>query len=739
MELIVAEKPKVAHTIAKALGGSSAKQKGKGAVSYYECEVGGKKVVVAPAVGHLFNLAEKKRSRDYPVFNIEWKPSYSISKASAFTKAYVELLNSLGKKANMCTIACDYDIEGSVIGYNVYRFCYGKKPGKRMKFSSLVPEELKEAYENASDGLDLNNAHAGEARHMLDWYYGINLSRALMNALRKAGGFRTMSIGRVQGPALSILSKKEKAIREFVPEDYWEVKIWVKGTEFMHEKERFMDEGEAKKAHSAIGKEAEIKSVEKKERKIWPYPPFDLTSLQVEAHRCFGISPSQTLSLAQSLYENSLISYPRTSSQKLPAKLGLKKIILKLADNPRYKEKAQKLMEKGWGSKPFEGKKSDPAHPAIHPTGLQKPLEGREKKLYDLIVCRFLSVFAPPAKAQGTKVEAESGGEAFKCSGEMIGERNWIDFYPYYKGKERELPSFSEGEKGEVEKKGRVKKQTKAPPRYTPASIISELEKNRLGTKATRSTIVDTLFKRDYVSGKSITVTDFGMKVWNVLGKYSPKILDPELTRKIEEDMDRIVEGKTTEDKVVEEGKKVLVNILDDFKKHESGIGKELLSAMRETEEKENDMGPCPKCKKNNLKVIRLRKGNQFIGCGGYPECRNIYPLPHGAYVTRLKKDCPVCGMASVRVRRGKMGFDMCIDPKCKSKESWGKKGGKKGEAHETKEEGMKKGEAAKADEGKGEEGGEAGRKAKEAERRGEGKEKGGDAKGESSGKDSNK
>jgi len=402
MELIVAEKPKVANTIAKALGGNSAKRKMYGSIGYYECNVDGKEVVIAPAVGHLFNLAEKKKSKDYPVFDIEWKPSYSISKGAAFTKPYVNMLESLGKKADMCTIACDYDLEGSVIGYNVYRFCYGKKPGKRMKFSSLVPGELKEAYENAAPEIDFNNAHAGETRHMIDWFYGINLSRALMSSLKKAGGFRTMSIGRVQGPALNILSTREKLIADFVPEDYWEVRIWLKGIEFMHEKDRFMDEADAKKAHASIQKDATIESVERKKRKIWPYPPFDLTSLQMEAHRCFGISPSQTLALAQTLYENSMISYPRTSSQKLPPKLGLNKIIGKLAKIDEYKERAEKLMKNGW-YRPMQGRKEDPAHPAIHPTGLYKQLGGQEKKLYDLIVCRFLAVFAPPAEAEGYK------------------------------------------------------------------------------------------------------------------------------------------------------------------------------------------------------------------------------------------------------------------------------------------------------------------------------------------------
>lgn len=679
MELIVAEKPKVAHTIASALGGNGVKRKMHGSISYYECTMEGKEIVVAPAVGHLFNLAEKKKTKDYPVFDVEWKPSYTISKSSAFTRGYVELLNALGKKADMCTVACDYDLEGSVIGFNVYRFCYGKREGRRMKFSSLVPGELREAYENASGEIDFNNAYAGETRHILDWYYGINLSRALMNSLRRAGGYRTMSIGRVQGPALNILSIREKAISEFIPQDYWEVKIRLRGTEFLHEKERFFDEEAAGKAHSAIEGEAAISSVEKKGRKIWPYPPFDLTSLQLEAHRCFGISPSHTLSIAQSLYENSLISYPRTSSQKLPPKLGLGKIISRLADISEYKERAKKLIENKW-SRPFQGKKDDPAHPAIHPTGLQRKLEGGEKKIYDLIVCRFLSVFAPPAEAEKTKVAAESGGEKFRASGEVIRERNWIDFYTYYKGKENELPAFEEGKREKVEKKSNEKKQTKAPPRYTPASIISELEKDKLGTKATRSTIIDTLFKRNYVSGKSISVTGFGMNVWEVLGRYSPKILDAQLTRKIEEDMEQIVEGKLNQDEVVEEGKELLSEILQDFKKNEEKVGKELLAAMRETEEKENSLGPCPECG-STLKIIRLRMGRQFIGCSGYPECRKAYPLPTGAYVTILKKECKDCGLPMVRVRRNKMGFEMCIDPKCKSKESWGKPKAPQGEA----------------------------------------------------------
>ncbi len=679
MELIVAEKPKVAYTIAKALGGSSVKKHMFGSISYYEFEVNGKEVAVAPAVGHLYNLAEKTKSNTYPTFDIEWKPSYEISKGAAFTRSYVKTLEMLGKKADMLTVACDYDLEGSVIGYNIYRFCYGKQPGKRMKFSTLVPGELQESYADASPEIDFNNAFAGETRHILDWYYGINLSRALMSALKRAGGFRTMSIGRVQGPALDILSTRELEIKNFIPEDYWEVKIFLKNTEFIHEKERFFVEGEANVAYGKIGSDAHIDSVQVTQRKIWPYPPFDLTSLQLEAHRCFGIAPSQTLQIAQSLYESSLISYPRTSSQKLPPRLGLMRIVEKLKEAPEYKDRAEKILQNGWKS-PFQGKKDDAAHPAIHPTGLHAKLEGSEKKMYDLIVSRFLAVFAPPADAESTQVVAETGGEKFIATGGRIVNPNWIAFYPYYTNRDKEIAKFDQGATEEIEKKGNEKKKTKAPPRYTQASIIAELERAKLGTKATRSVIIDTLFKRNYVGERSIEVTDFGMNVWGVLEKYSPKILDAELTRKIEEDMEEIAAGKLQKEKVVEEGKALLMEILDDFKKNELEIGKGLLAAMKSTDERENDLGPCPDCG-SNLRIIRMKMGKQFIGCSGYPNCKRGFPLPQGAYITILKKKCKDCGMATVKVRRAKTIFEMCIDPKCKSKENWGKKKEEKAKA----------------------------------------------------------
>lgn len=684
--MIVAEKPKVAYTIAKAIGGEMV-QKSHGKVRYYVISRDGKEYAVAPAVGHLFNLAEVKKSHSYPVFDVEWKPSWQISKFSYYTKDYTETLSALGKKADRVTVACDYDIEGSLIGYNVYRFCYGGENGGRMKFSSLVPSELADSFENRAGSIDFNNAFAGEARHIIDWYYGINLSRALMSALKKAGGFRTMSIGRVQGPALDILAKREREIAAFVPQDYWEVRIWLKGTEFLHEAGRFMDEAKADAAYAKLAKgmDAAIENVERKEADVWPYPPFDLTSLQLEAYGAFGFPPALTLALAQTLYEGSLISYPRTSSQKLPAKLGLARIIEKLSANPEYAAHAKTLLEKGW-LRPREGKKDDPAHPAIHPTGMQPgKLGAQEKKLYDLIARRFLSCFAPPARIAATKIKARAAGEGFDAHGSQIVEKGWIEFYPYYKGKEKAVAPFENGERAPIEEKSNDKKKTKPPNRYSPASIISELEKKHLGTKATRAVIVDTLFKRGYAEGRSIQVSPFGMRVWEVLGAYSPKILDEKLTRKLEQDMDAVVAGKLGKEAVIGEGKEILLQILDDFRKNEEKIGKELLASVRQTEA-EGAKAMCPKCGKP-MRIIRMKAGSQFVGCTGYPGCRNAYPLPRTGYATLIEKKCPECGGPMAKIRGKGRAYEMCLVVDCKSKENWGKKKEKEAgeEANEAK------------------------------------------------------
>jgi len=374
--LIITEKPQAANKIAFSLG--KANKYTENRVPFYEVKRDGKNIIVASAVGHLFNLHYSKGQKGWPIFKTEWRPSFN-DKNAAFTKNYYDLLKKLSKRAKSVIVATDFDIEGEVIGWNVLRFLFNKKDAKRMKFSTLTKDELVNAYENSLPTLNWGQAYAGETRHHIDWLYGINLSRALMSAIKRTGSFKILSIGRVQGPTLKIIVDRDKEIKNFKSVPFWQVIALHNGIEFKHPNDIFnkKDLQKFKDIKEAI---AETK---KRREKILPPPPFDLTSLQREAHNHLRLTPSQTLRVAQSLYLDGLISYPRTSSQKIPHQINPKQILSKLKTKyPEVKKAARKY--------PVEGKKTDPAHPSIYPTGDFKSMEEGEKKLYDLIVKRFI-------------------------------------------------------------------------------------------------------------------------------------------------------------------------------------------------------------------------------------------------------------------------------------------------------------------------------------------------------------
>jgi len=414
-ELIISEKPNAAKRIAEALADSKAIKKAEKGVPYYELTHNKKDLVVACAVGHLYTVAEKKKSFTYPSFDLEWKPTSEVSKSAGYSKKYLDVIAKLSKKAGSFTVACDYDVEGEVIGLNCIKYACKQKDAHRMKFSTLTKEDIVEAYDEAAKHIDWGLASAGETRHFLDWMYGINISRALTLAVKSTGAFKILSSGRVQGPALKILYDKEKDILAFKPTPYWQIVLGIekegKKIEAAHEKDKFQVQAEAKKCfENSLWKPATVQNLERKESLQYAPFPFDLGTLQTEAYRLFSISPKNTLAMAQNLYTAGLISYPRTSSQKLPAKLNLKKVLNALATNASYADKVKIVL--GFDKLvPNEGKKEDPAHPAIYPTGLKAgKLEDWEFKIYDLIVKRFLATFGKPAVRESMNLSINVGG-----------------------------------------------------------------------------------------------------------------------------------------------------------------------------------------------------------------------------------------------------------------------------------------------------------------------------------------
>lgn len=678
VELIICEKPSAAAKVAEALADRKPAKKSNKKVPYYELTHEGQEIIVGSAVGHLFGLKQKgKGGWSYPVFDIEWQPTYKVAKGLAYIKDYIDTLVALGKKASAFTLACDYDVEGELIGLNALRFACKQKDAQRMKFSTLTKPDLREAYAAKSKTLDWGQANAGETRHKLDWYYGINLSRALTASIKAAASFKVMSIGRVQGPSLKLIVDRENEISAFKPVPFWQMQLLAeakkKNFEAWHVADKFWKEDDAQIIFKKIKKEkkANVAGVQRLQHKQAAPFPFDLTTLQTEAYAQFGINPKETLALAQNLYLAGVISYPRTSSQQLSPKLGFRTILSHLGRQKDYHSLCDSLL-KMERLEPHNGEKTDPAHPAIYPTGVEpKTLSGREQKVYDLIVKRFLATFGPDATRESMTITLDVKGEHFVAQGKRTLEPGWHVYYrPYVKFKEVELPDVKEGDSVEVQKISLLAKETQPPKRYTQSSIIKELERRNLGTKATRAEIADTLFKRGYAEGKQIKATQLGIQTVATLARYSPKIMDEELTRHFEEDMELIREGKEKGQKVLDEAKEVLLVILADFKKHEKEVGLELLKAVQETREEARTIGPCPVCKQGTLKIIVSRKTKKhFIACDKYPECSTTFPLPQNALVKAAEKACEACAYPLVTIiRKARRPQVLCINPNCPSK-----------------------------------------------------------------------
>jgi len=246
-----------------------------------------------------------------------------------------------------------------------------------------------------------------------------------------------------------------------------------------------------------------------------------------------------------------------------------------------------------------------------------------------------------------------------------------MKIYPA-KLKEQEIPNIE----GDIKiiKVGTEEKETQPPKRYSPASIISELEKRNLGTKATRASIIETLYDRGYIKGKSIEATPLGMSLISTLEKYSPIIIDEELTRNLEKETEMIAEAKTNfeekEKKVVEKAKNTIKKISEYFEKSEKEIGEALVKAnleLRKQEKEENKLNPCPLCKKGNLGITYSRKTKRhFVACDAYPECRNTYSLPPNSLLKKTTKICDKCGFPILMsIKKGRRPWFFCFNREC--------------------------------------------------------------------------
>ncbi len=586
--LVIAEKPRAAEKIALAIGSSPRKLRIWGVPIWiiYRSPIPSlpTPIVVASAAGHLYSLHTDESG--YPVYNCEWVPRYVAEPKATHTKKFLEVLKLLCKKATLYVNACDYDIEGSLIGFLIIKFLGDLTKARRAKFSSLTPAEIRSAFSKLGP-LDYEMAEAGECRHVLDWLWGINVSRALMSIFERYAGKRiVLSAGRVQTPTLIHAAEIDLERKLHVPTPllYPRVRVAIGDATYTldYDDEPFKSKNEAeeflRKARSHAY--AIVIDVQVKVERIRPPPPFNLPDLQSEAARILKLSPYITQKIAEDLYLDALISYPRTNSQKLPPTLDNKAILTKLCSYEPLSNLVKRLLIETKGIlKPHNGVKDDPAHPAIYPTGEipKKPLSSRHRKLYELIVRRYLATFSSDAMLRLVTITFSVAGRKFKLHALSIVKKGWYTYYPYSMPKEKVVPVLNKGMKVPIKRVSIVTKYTKPPTPLSRMHLVKWMEDNGIGTESTRAEIVETLYRRGYIvkRGSRAEVSDLGIAVAIILKKYVPELTSVMLTRRFEELIEAIRNRRISCTTVIENAKEVLSKYLVKLKNSEEIIAKE--------------------------------------------------------------------------------------------------------------------------------------------------------------------
>ena len=683
-KLIIAEKPDAAKRIAAALGQKTVDKPERRGQPLYEIERKGERLKIMAALGHLYTLKQSGRGWDYPTLEMEWVPKHEAQRSAEGNRAFIEKFQELSQGAQSFIVATDFDIEGETIAYCILKYACGDEAlakAQRMKFSTLTDKELIEAYEHLLPQVDFRMAEAGETRHKVDWLFGINLSRALILALKHGTGkYKALSTGRVQGPTLAFIADREIAIRSFVPTPYWRInaktEIEARPYPLEFSKSQIPTRDEAEQiANKCQGREGTITEIKKNLNANWPPYPFDLGTLQTEAYRLFNFTPKKTLSLAERLYLAALISYPRTGSQRIPPSLDSRSILRSLSRIPRYRSLAEELLKKEKLT-PHQGPKDDPAHPPITPTGVLPSPNGlttQEEKIFDLVVRRFMSVYGDQSTNESIKATVVICEEIFHLRGRRIIEKGWLRFYEsYFRSNEIQLPPLKEDQMLQCTECLAEEKHTNPLPRYNPSTLLSLMENQGIGTKATRAEIIDTLNQRGYISGDQICITDLGFAVIDILRKYLPEVLSVKMTRGLEQDMEKIQKGELKQEEVLSGVTSFLRPVLQEFKRTEAIIGKELHNAIQKSVKKSSIIGTCPACKTGELTIIRSRKtGKRFIGCSNYRNgtCSFSAPIPQSGVIQTTEKKCNTCGSPTVVVRfKGKRLWRLCVNTKCESK-----------------------------------------------------------------------
>src|SRR5215211_2997096 len=703
MRLIITEKNNSAKKIAEILSGGSAKDGDSYKVPFYEWGDGEGEHTTIGLKGHVMNPAFPDGYSNWQETDLHDLIDADLIKEPT-DKNVVKAIRKAAKSADEIVIATDYDREGELIGLEALEQVVEANPAvvgaaegdgkalatrpqiKRARYSALTKDEIERAFANLDD-LSYDLAYAGAARQDIDLIWGATLTRAVSLATRRFGS-NFLSVGRVQSPTLALIVERELEPRAHVPKPFWEV--WAKfnhpdgSFEAHHATDKFWDKAEADAALAGTETPGLVKEVSSRRGSRRPPTPYNTTAFTTDASSRLGIAPSRAMRLAEDLYMDGFISYPRTDNTVYPPSLNSRELVRSLVRIPEF-EAAAPLLD--GDLTPTRGKKETTDHPPIYPTQGLHPnaLDGPKARVYELVVRRFLATFSPPMITESTRAAIEAGSETYFVRGSVVIDPGYAGIYTYARSADEEIPKLEEGQ--ELALDGDpwiVDKETQPPSRISQGKLIEMMEERGLGTKATRADIIQKLYDRGYVYGNPPEPSETGIAMYRAFNEYVPRMATPEMTAELEEDMDQIAAGETSKDDVLKISREMLHTTTTELEEKREDLAKQIWTGMDE----DKFLGPCKVCEgagrkhddgsPNRLRIIELKGGKRMYGCEGWDRdnpdspdsCPVSGPLPGRGYdLWRLEERCSICGEMPRLTVKGFRGrpWKLCLNDDCPS------------------------------------------------------------------------
>ncbi|KAK7494417.1 hypothetical protein BaRGS_00014309 [Batillaria attramentaria] len=612
-------------------------------------------------------------------FPLQYRKWYSCSPAELFDvpvhkycpKDFEGIKATLEREVRQCqylVIWTDCDREGENIGFEVIKVCQAVKPTipvYRAKFSEITPHAVARAAHNLIQPDQLVN-DAVDVRQELDLRIGAAFTRFQTLRLKKVFpeklADQLISYGSCQFPTLGFVVERYKQVQAFVPEPFWKLRVTHERdeeakAEFVWERNRLFDHLACLVLFEQCIENpiATVVDVFTKDKSKWRPQPLDTVELEKLASRKLRINAKETMKVAEKLYTQGYISYPRTETNIFPKEMDLVGLVQDQTQDPNWGEFAQRVLQHG--PHPRNGKKTDNAHPPIHPLKWVPTASLRdvnEQRIYEFIVRHFLACCSQDALGHETRVKINVAEELFTAQGLMILARNYLDVYPYDRWNAKEIPLYSPGDTFEPSTIEMVASETSPPPLLTEADLIALMEKHGIGTDATHAEHIETIKSRMYVGlrpDSRFVPGELGMGLVEGYDDMGYEMSKPNLRAELEADLKAICEGRKRKNDVLAEQvrkyKEVFLEATRQAQKLDEALSQYLGEAQPFTAEPVRAISvvmPCPKCGQGLALRTKKEGRGYFIGCTNYPTCRHALWLPDSVLEVNVEPEtCPNC------------------------------------------------------------------------------------------------